>query len=890
MEKLHTILSGKSTTSLLPDAQANPVMLQQMFERIVEAMPDQIAVIYEDKEYSYQDLDRYANSIARHLSSRGVQARDRVGILLKRSIETYAAIIAVLKLGATYIPLDTSYPIDRINYIIDDADITLLISTELVVAQKDKINCPQVLLDREKKVIAGLRDSRPEVSLPAHPENEVCYIIYTSGSTGRPKGVEIEHRSIVNFLNVVTDVYGFRPEDRVFQGMSIAFDFSFEEIWTAFNAGATLVVAPVGECSLIGGELAKFLIDQCVTVLVTVPTLLSSIEEDIPSLRLINIGGEPVPQHLVELWARPGRRILNTYGPTETTVTATWAEMEPGKPVTIGRPLPSYMVFIADEAGQQVPHGEIGEIYIGGIGVARGYVKRPDLTAKSFIPDPDAEQGSNARFYRTGDLGRYTEEGEIEYHGRADLQVKLRGYRIELSEIESVLKKSEDVQAAAVAVVAMPNGIEELVAYVIPKVGHNIDRTQLHDLLQEYLPHYMVPAYIESITEFPVLTSGKIDRKSLPRPGLTRLGSNKPFVAPEGEMENIVSETWKNVMGLDKISATDNFFLDLGGYSLLAAKTISALRKHPDMSFLNLVDLYQNPTIKQLAQKVASRKSNRKNTVKAQPNAKAQHNAETDVMQSRKSTGNAVLMTAAQSMWLLMELLVGSALAYFGLFWLLPRLSPWLSSNFPWLSNLWNSDGIGFMVLVLTLAPILLTAVSLVFLPLSIAIAVGAKKILIGQYTPTRIPAWSSLHFRMWIMRKFMQFIPWGIIEGTEFQCMALRALGARIGKRVHIHHGVNLLQGGWDLLNIGDDVTLSQDASVVLVELEKGQVVLGPVTLEDGATLDVRAGVAPNTRVGRNARLTALSWLSEGSVIPDGEMWTGYLLSRLEKLLSLQC
>ena len=241
------------------------------------------------------------------------------------------------------------------------------------------------------------------------------------------------------------------------------------------------------------------------------------------------------------------------------------------------------------------------------------------------------------RFHRTGDLGRYTEEGEIEYHGRADLQVKLRGYRIELSEIESVLMKSDDVQAAVVAVSAMPNGVEELVAYVIPKVGHNIDRTQLHDLLQEYLPHYMVPAYIEEINEFPVLTSGKIDRKSLPKPGLTRLGSNKPFVVPEGEMENKVSEIWKDVLRLDKISATDNFFLDLGGYSLLAAKTISALRKNPDMSFLNLVDLYQNPTVKQLAQKVASRKSNRSNTVKAQPSARP------NVVPTEKSTGNAVL-------------------------------------------------------------------------------------------------------------------------------------------------------------------------------------------------------------------------------------------------------
>ena len=570
-------------------------------KEIVDLTPDHTAVIYETKKYSYQDLDRYANRIAHHLRSRGVQALDRIGILLKRSIETYAAIIAVLKLGATYIPLDASFPIDRISYIIEDADIKLLISTELIVAQNSAINCPQVLLDREKTAIATLSNSRPHIALPDHPESIICYIIYTSGSTGRPKGVEIEHRSIVNFLNVVNGVYDIRPEDRVFQGMSITFDFSFEEIWTTFSSGATLVVGPVDEGSRIGRELARFLIDQRVTVFVTVPTLLSSIDEDIPSLRLINIGGEPVPQHLVELWARPGRRILNTYGPTEATVTATWTELELGKPVTIGRPLPSYEVFIADEAGKRVQDGEIGEIYIGGVGVARGYVKRPDLTAKCFIPDPDTKKGSDARLYRTGDLGRYTETGEIEFHGRADLQVKLRGYRIELSEIESVIMEFGEVQAAAVAVVAIPDGIEELVAYVIPKLGHNIDIVRLHDLLQHYLPPYMVPAYIEQIAEFPVLSSGKIDRKALPKTNLTRLGSNKPFIAPVGKMETIVSEIWRNVLRLPQISATDNFFLDLGGHSLLAAIVVSKLRGHPEFVNLSMADFYANPTVQKLS-------------------------------------------------------------------------------------------------------------------------------------------------------------------------------------------------------------------------------------------------------------------------------------------------
>ena len=349
----------------------------------------------------------------------------------------------------------------------------------------------------------------------------------------------------------------------------------------AFNAGATLIAGPAEKGSCVGNELARFLIEQRVTVLGAVPTMLSSIDEDIPSLRLIEVGGEPCPQNLVARWAKPGRRFLNTYGPTETTITATWAELEPGKPVTIGRPLPSYKVFIADEAGRRVPNGEIGEIYIGGVGVARGYVKRPDITAERFIPDPDAEPGSDARLYRTGDLGRYTETGEIEYHGRADLQVKLRGYRIELSEIESVILKSEDVQAAAVAVMPSPDGIEELVAYVTPRLGHNVDPAKLHDLLHYYMPPYMVPAYIELIDALPILPSGKIDRKALPKPGLTRLGSNKPFVAPKGEIETQISEVWSNVLRLPQISATADFFRDLGGHSLFAAFAVSKLRENP---------------------------------------------------------------------------------------------------------------------------------------------------------------------------------------------------------------------------------------------------------------------------------------------------------------------
>jgi hypothetical protein len=359
---------------------------------------------------------------------------------------------------------------------------------------------------------------------------------------------------------------------------------------------------------------------------------------------------------------------------------------------------------------------------------------------------------------------------------------------------------------------------------------------------------------------------------------------------PRTDLEAKIAEVWKSVFKVESVSVKDHFFNDLGGHSLFASYTVSALRKLPEMSSLNFSDIYENPTIEKLADKVASHKYNQFEALNVEQLARAsQSKTKPDAIPSKQSVWNAFRLTVAQSMWLLLELLVGSASAYLLFFWFLPLLSnlQW-PSNLPWLLNLpWLPEGIGFIVLFTILVPLLLIVVNLVFTPFSVAIAIGAKKILIGKYVPTRAPVWSSFYFRMWMVRQFMRFIPWGTIGGTEFQCMALRALGARIGKRVHIHRGVNLLQGGWDLLNIGDDVTISQEASLGLVELEKGQLVVGSVTLEDGVTLDIRAGVEPNTRVGHHAWLSALSWLPEGGYIPAGECGTEYLLSRSERLLS---
>ena len=836
---------GKTPSFPRPDTRMKPAMLQQLFERSADTTPEHIAVICEGKEYSYRELENYANRIAHHLLAEGVQAGDRIGILLKRSIETYASIIAVLKLGAAYVPMDTSFPNDRIAYIANDADLSLLISTESISARNAAINCPLMMLDREKAVIAAQPDIRPEISSD-HPERELCYIIYTSGSTGKPKGVEVEHRSVVNLIKVVTEVYGIRPDDRVFQGITIAFDFSIEEIWICFNAGATLVAGPVDGGSRVGHELARFLTEQRVTVLGAVPTMLSSIDEDIPSLRLIEVGGEPCPPHLVARWARPGRRFLNTYGPTETTITATYAELEPGKPVTIGRPLPSYKVLIADEAGQRAPDGEIGEIYIGGIGVARGYVKRPDLTAAVFIPDPDAEPGSDARLYRSGDLGRLTKNGEIEYHGRADLQIKLRGYRIELSEIESVILKLEDVQAAAVSIVTIPGGIDELVAYVTPRQGHNVDPARLHDLLHHSLPPYMVPAYIELIASLPVLPSGKIDRKALPKPSLTRLGPNKPFNAPSGEIENLVSEVWRNVLRLPQISSTDDFFRDLGGHSLFAAFAVSKLREHQAFAHLSMADFYANPTVQKLARLAA-------NT--AGPSGISNTDGtEKTTLKSHISWTKKLIATQSLALY-----------AMFGLPGLMLILWQYLSQRL--------AVGTGPLRYILVDEVLVGVLLYLLYTPVSVLVVVAAKRLLIGQFKSGQHPLWGDIYLRWWLVNLAQRLVPLFLFAGTPLMVWYCRLMGAKIGKDCYI--GTSLISCH-DLINLGDGTSIGSGSYLLGYSVERGRIEFGKIDIGRDCFVGANSVLGINTVMGDSSMLLDQSQLAPGIMLSPGYVANG--------------
>ncbi|OLT47701.1 hypothetical protein BJF85_15015 [Saccharomonospora sp. CUA-673] len=399
--------------------------LHRFFEATVDRSPDRVAVEDGPVRVTYRQLDARANRIAHHLRERGVVAGSRVGVWLDRCVDAYACVLGVLKAGAAFVPIDPAAPPDRVAYIADDADLAALITSAALAGTVVLPRRPVVAIDGADQGIEDRPGTRPDNSgadssgadSPGEVGDPAAYVMYTSGSTGRPKGVEIAQSSICNFVAVVPAIYDVRPTDRVYQGMTLSFDFSIEEIWPTWAVGATLVVGPT-DSGRFGDELADFLDESAVTVLYCVPTLLATIDRELPTVRTVLVGGEACPAELVERWSTPHRRMLNTYGPTETTVTALWSELLPGRTVTVGRPLPTYTVALLDENLREVPRGDIGEICIGGPGVARGYVGMPEQTADRFVSHELAPAGG--RLYRTGDLGRMTSDGEIEYLGRAD--------------------------------------------------------------------------------------------------------------------------------------------------------------------------------------------------------------------------------------------------------------------------------------------------------------------------------------------------------------------------------------------------------------------------------------------------------------------------------------
>jgi len=580
-----------------------PRRVHHRFEATRRAAGGRTAVVVSGRSVTYAELDDLADDLAQHLQALGVGPGSRCGIRLNRSVHLYVAILATLKAGAAFVPIEPTAPPQRLQHIVEDADLAVLLTTsDLASTVTPGAACVVKHLDVADDVLrAAVAGARPLATVTADERDPACYVMYTSGAGGPPKGVEVLHSTVCHLLDVVPQMYGITADDRVYQGMTIAFDFALEEIWPAWSVGAAVVAGPPDH-QAVGTALSEFLRASEVTVLCSVPTVLAMTDPDVPSVRLLVLGGEPCPDELVKRWSAPGRRILNTYGPTEATVTATCGELRPQARVTIGRPLHGCGVHVLDADLAEVAVGTVGEICISGLGLARGYLGAPELTSRRFVTPrmPGIE-----RVYRTGDLGRVLPDGDLEFLGRADGQVTVHGHRVRLDEIESVVMEEDDVRAAVSAVVHI-GSTPALAAYVVvgcPPSEVGPTRVRLEARLRTRLSPYAVPEFLDVVPELPMLPNGKVDRASLPQPLHRMSFAGSAYAPPRSAAEVRMTAVWARVLGvpLNGVSLDADFFLDLGGNSWLAATVVAALRRSGVAASVSVADLYAHPTVRALA-------------------------------------------------------------------------------------------------------------------------------------------------------------------------------------------------------------------------------------------------------------------------------------------------
>ncbi|MCA1568066.1 MAG: amino acid adenylation domain-containing protein [Acidobacteria bacterium] len=569
----------------------------ELFELQAARTPEATALVFADKRVSYGELNTRANRLARHLLRRGVTAGHVVGLHLERSIEMIVGVLAVLKAGGAYVPLDPAYPAGRIQFMLENSEARLLLTERRLAGSLPALRDGVFYLDAEQQAIED--ESGENLTPAAATPTDLAYIIYTSGSTGQPKGVMIEHRSLCNFAEALSRVFDIRPESRVLQFAPFSFDASVFEVFTTLTVGATLVLAP--QTSLLPGpSLIELLREQSITAVLLPPAALAAMPDAaLEALRTLIVGGDECPPEVARRWAA-GRRFINAYGPTETTICATVAVCDAfAERLPVGLPIQNTEVYLLDDDAQPVPVIVPGELHIGGVGLARGYINRPDLTAEKFVPHPFSRE-PGARLYKTGDLARFRPDGQIEVLGRRDRQAKVRGFRIEPGEIEAALVAHPDVREAAVITHEESPSQKRLVAYTVAAAGERApDADALRSHLKTRLPAYMLPSAFVSLDALPLTPSGKVDRQRLPAPGGVRPELVQGYVAPRTELEKMLAEMWQTVLRVSEVGVNDNFF-DLGGDSIHAAIFINSLQERLDV-LVYVVALFHAPTVAALA-------------------------------------------------------------------------------------------------------------------------------------------------------------------------------------------------------------------------------------------------------------------------------------------------
>jgi natural product biosynthesis luciferase-like monooxygenase protein/amino acid adenylation domain-containing protein len=588
-----------------------PACVQQLFESQAKSIPDAVAVVHEGDKLTYGELNRRANQLGHYLRKKGVQPEERVGLCTARGVEMIVGVLGILKAGGAYVPLDMDYPQERLQYMMEDARATVLVTQQSLAERISKVSKSFICIEAWADIMCE-NDENP---VPLNVPENLAYVIYTSGSTGMPKGVAIEHRQIVNYILGVKDRFGFSHGNYATVS-TLAADLGNTMIFPALASGGTLHV--VSEDRIVDGErLAEYFEREGIDYLKIVPSHLAGLQNGgtgnkvLPGRKLI-LGGEASPWKWVKEWQKmePGLQIANHYGPTETTVGVLTYSVNGNQrdsaqgetTVPLGRPLANSRVYVLDEWMNPVPVGVAGELFIGGHGVGRAYVNRGDLTADRFVPDPFCNDGS--RVYRTGDRVRYSDHGNLEFLGRVDDQVKVHGFRIELGEIESTLKSHAEIDQAVVALRRDQHGENRLVGYVVSKETHaKLNNSELREFMRQRVPAYMVPAAIIQLPSVPLTSNGKVNRKALPEPEIHESHGTEQ-VWPEEAEEEIVSGIFAEVLNLDAVGVRQNFF-EAGGHSLLVTQVTSRMRNAFEVEMPVKV-LFENPTVAGLAQWVRS--------------------------------------------------------------------------------------------------------------------------------------------------------------------------------------------------------------------------------------------------------------------------------------------
>lgn len=593
VERQQLFMTWNDTQADYPEA----VCLHTLFENQVQQTPDAVAVIFEDRQLTYQELNRRANRLAHDLQAAGVGPDVFVGLCMAPSPEMLIGLLGILKAGGAYLPLDPSHPAERLAFMLADAQAPLLLTQQQLLQKLPDHQAQVVCLDTAWGVIGRQNDTKP-AGRTADVYN-LAYMIYTSGSTGTPKGVQIPHRAVVNFMHAMRRQPGLTAQDILLSVTTLSFDIAGLELFLPLVVGAKVVlVSPdvVADGNRLGARLAEF---AGTTMMQATPAtwqlLLEAGWAGSPSLKML-CGGEAFPRELANRLAPKGAALWNMYGPTETTIWSATCQVGAGDgAVSIGSPIANTQIYLLDHYGSPVPVGVPGDLYIGGHGLARGYFNRPSLTVEKFIPNPFSHE-PGARLYHTGDLARYRPDGSIEFLGRMDHQVKVRGYRIELAEIEAILIQATAVQNAVVIAREDIAGDRRLVAYIIPDQEPAPTVGELRRFLQKKLPDYMVPSIFMMLEALPLTPNGKIDRRALPAPEGLRPELDSAYIVPQTQLEQHIAGIWQKVLQVEKIGIHDNFF-ELGGHSLLMAQIQTQLQETMLEQELSIVELFQYPTI-----------------------------------------------------------------------------------------------------------------------------------------------------------------------------------------------------------------------------------------------------------------------------------------------------